>query len=95
MVYEPNALDSQNDWTTAEEIEKMAHGYLRSHLETGNPVADLNHEEDLPLDDVILVESFIAPVDYNINQRFIYVFIKFFSLKSNLHVYTFVLGCQD
>ena len=69
VVYEPNRVDSQDDWATEEEIEKMAHNYLKNHLMTITPAADLNHEEELELEKAIPVESYIAPQDFTINEQ--------------------------
>jgi len=70
-VYEPDEEDSQSDWMNEEEIEKMAHNYLRNHLMTIMPAADLNHEEELDLEKAIPVESYIAPQDFTINEEVI------------------------
>lgn len=71
VVYEPNDLDSQGDWADSEEIEKMAHNFLKNHLIEVRPAADLQHQEELPLEKAIPVESYIAPVDFNINNQLI------------------------
>lgn len=71
VVYEPMVKDSQGDWADHNEIEKMAHGYLRNHIMSQIPAADLQHEEDLPLEKAIPVESYIAPEDFNINEQLI------------------------
>jgi len=69
VVYEPNRVDSQSDWADEEEIEKMAHNYLKNHLVTVTPAVDLNHETELELEKAIPVESYIAPQDFTINEQ--------------------------
>lgn len=54
-VYIPMIPDSQGDFMTAEEIEKMAHGFMKSGLLRG---VDTQH--DLVDNGAIVVESFIA-----------------------------------
>ncbi len=61
IVYEPLAEDSHGDWTTAEEIEKWAHEFLPSALRDG-AWANKNHKDDVS--DVEIVESYIAPCDF-------------------------------
>ena len=71
IVYEPNIVDSQSDWADAEEIEKMAHNYLKNHLINIRPAADLEHKVELDLEKAIPVESYIAPQDFTINEQLI------------------------
>lgn len=56
VVYEPDTVDSHDDYTSAEEIEKAAHTYLREYRLVG--------EQHVTLADAEVVESFIAPVNY-------------------------------
>lgn len=56
VVYEPDVVDLHGDYTTAEEIEKAAHTYLREYRLVG--------DQHVELADAEVVESFIAPVDY-------------------------------
>lgn len=63
VVYEPNAVDLQGDFTSSEEIEKAAHDFLP------NAVISLLHKKDL--EDVQVVESFVAPCDYIIGDQLI------------------------
>jgi cation transport regulator ChaB len=61
IVYAPNVVDAQGDYTTAEEIEKAAHRFM-VNLQSGNAFIDVEHS-DVPVDAVV-VESFIAPTDF-------------------------------
>jgi hypothetical protein len=63
VVYEPDSVDTQGDFASAEEIERAAHDFLP------NAVMNLNHSEDLQ--DVQVVESYIAPCDFFIGQNMI------------------------
>lgn len=54
-VYVPNVPDSQGDWATAEDIERMAWDFLSQGRVTK---IDTNH--DLKLNGCVVVESFIA-----------------------------------
>ena len=62
----PRGVDSQGDWTFAEDIEKAAYGFMgRYRHGTG---IKLGHEgEFIPAE---IVESYLAPVDFDLgNQR--------------------------
>lgn len=54
-VYAPNIPDSQGDFMSAEEIEKMAHAFLRE-----GRVTSIDTEHDLKDNGCYVVESFIA-----------------------------------
>jgi hypothetical protein len=60
IVYEPWALDTDTDYTSEEEIEKAAHNFLP------DAVLNLRHTDDgdLDIDDVQVVESYIAPCSF-------------------------------
>ena len=62
VVYEPLVKDSQDDYSTEEEIEKGAHGYL------GNTQAVVGLEHSEPADAVV-VESYIAPQNIKIGKQ--------------------------
>jgi len=68
-VYSPDQVDAQDDSMNDEEIEKMAHFYLEKHLKNILPANDLRHTQDLPLEKVCPVESYIAPVDIPVNEN--------------------------
>ena len=53
----------REDFTSAEEIEKAAHDFLP------NAVMNIYHRDDL--EDVQVVESFIAPIDYDLGGEVI------------------------
>jgi hypothetical protein len=61
VVYAPDEIDTQGDFASADTIEKAAHDFLP------NAVMNLHHSKDLQ--DVQVVESFIAPADYEINGQ--------------------------
>ncbi len=61
VVYSPGEVDTQGDFTSADEIEKAAHDFLP------NAVMNIHHSQDLQ--DVQVVESYIAPVDFNIDGQ--------------------------
>ena len=71
VVYEPDVVDSQGDFADVDEIEKMAHAYLSNHLISIAPAADYEHEKELSLEKAIPVESYIAPVDFTINNQLV------------------------
>lgn len=61
IVYEPDVIDTQGDFTDAVEIEKGAHRFMEHYQEIGEA-----HFVTTP--DLKLVESFIAPSDYEVNN---------------------------
>jgi cation transport regulator ChaB len=68
VVYAPMQLDSHKDWTSAQEIENAAHNFLPSALKNGDSGwSDINHSKEV--NDVEIVESYIAPVDFMINSE--------------------------
>jgi cation transport regulator ChaB len=72
IVYEPMIKDAHGDWSTKEEIQKMAHDFLPSALRNG-PWTDKDHSKDGLSDmDVEIVESYIAPVDFELESEHIY-----------------------
>lgn len=62
VVYEPDTLDSHEDFMTAAEIEKAAHGFLKDARNI-----DTQHDFDSGVGEV--VESYIAPVDMEIGEE--------------------------
>jgi len=60
VVYAPNTVDTQGDYATTAEIEKMAHRFLAQSRRY-----DLQHVEDVPADYVQVVESYLAPLDFD------------------------------
>jgi len=63
IVYEPYSIDTQGHFTTPEEIEKAAHDFL--------PRACMNIHHESDLQDVEVVESYIAPIDFVINKEIV------------------------
>lgn len=55
-VYAPNVPDSDGEFMTADEIEKMAYDFMRRHKQES---VDIFHTNEVP-DGVCVVESFIA-----------------------------------
>lgn len=66
IVYEPDELDAHGEWATAPTIRKAAHLFL-------SEFGDINLMHVLPLEkrQVSIVESFIAPIDFNVNGQLI------------------------
>lgn len=60
IVYEPNVVDSQGDYTDADEIEKACHNFMLNYQEIGR-----RHFETSP--DIKLVECYVAPENLGIN----------------------------
>ena len=59
-VFQTGMADSQGDWMTPTEIEKMAHRFM---IESQR--YDIQHQIfDLDKSDAVVVESYIAPVDF-------------------------------
>jgi hypothetical protein len=63
VALEPNVVDLQGEWESAKDIEEAAHIYLAEHRGT-----KLSHEEDI---NASVVESFIAPVDLELNGEYV------------------------
>ncbi len=61
VVLEPDVVDAQDDMMTSGEIEKAAHGFM-VEVQRGNGAIDADHDE-VPADAVV-VESFLAPVEF-------------------------------
>ncbi len=61
VVLEPDEVDAQNDTISAETIRKAAHGFMAHYQNMG-----LQHKM-LANDKVQLLESYIAPVDMEVN----------------------------
>jgi len=62
VVYEPDVVDTQGEWTDSEEIEKAAHKFVADFR-------DFNIEHHGKLVKVALVESFCAPNDMTIGAQ--------------------------
>ena len=59
--------DSQNDYMTPEEITKAAHHYM-----INSRAYDMHHVKlDVTNDEAVVVESYIAPVDFTVNDHVI------------------------
>lgn len=63
IVYEPDVVDSQGDYATAEDIEKAAWDFMRKSLRLGY----MHKDSDNDIGDI--VESYIAPVDMRIGDN--------------------------
>lgn len=68
VVTEPDTEDLQGDTMTPDEIEKMAHSYLLDYR-----VVSDSHSKDscgtLVIADAGIVESFIAPADFQVGTE--------------------------
>ncbi len=62
IVYEPYIVDSHGHWTTSGEIENAAHDFLP------RAVMNVEHKVGSELDDVVVVESYIAPCDFYVED---------------------------
>lgn len=62
VVYEPDTVDSHDDFMTAAEIEKAAHGFMKDARNI-----DTQHDFEAGVGEV--VESYIAPVDMTIGEE--------------------------
>jgi hypothetical protein len=63
IVYEPGVEDSHGDFTSADEIEKAAHNFLP------NAVMNIHHRDDLDVEKVQVVESYIALADFFVGEN--------------------------
>lgn len=62
LVYEPGVEDSQGDYMEAEEIEKAAHGFLKD-------ARNIDEQHDFKAGVGEIVESYIAPTDFEIGDQ--------------------------
>ena len=67
LVYEPLVKDSHEDFATAEEIEAAAHNYLPSAMQN----VEHDSEQTLTKADSTVVESYIAPCDFNLGESLV------------------------
>ncbi len=63
IVYEPYTLDAHDHFTTPDEIEQAAHRFLP------HAMMNKNHADDVQ--GVEVVESYIAPVDFELNGEMV------------------------
>ena len=62
VVLEPDVVDAQDDIMKAEEIEIAAHGFMIEVQKVAiGEAVDVDHREQA---DIVVVESFIAPVEF-------------------------------
>jgi len=66
IVMEPDAIDTEGDKTSADEIEKAAHGFMLDFQDL-----DLNHERVLGKQEASIVESYIAPQDLTFGENLV------------------------
>ncbi len=64
VVMEPFELDTDDNWTNIEEIEKTAHGWMIKSQTMGL-------EHTFKTDEIVPVESFLAPQDMTIGEEFV------------------------
>lgn len=68
IVYEPNVTDAHQDFATPAEIEKAAHGFMEEYaLMQG--ATGIDHARDTTPAQVVVVESYIAPVDFQLGGQ--------------------------
>lgn len=60
VVYEPNTIDSDGDWASAETIQRAAHGFLMEFGSVGVQHAD---ESIMKARGISVVESYLWPSD--------------------------------
>jgi len=58
VVMEPDATDTEGDQTTAEEIERACHAFMKDYQHL-----DLRHERAIEGTEATIVENYIAPSD--------------------------------
>ena len=66
VVIKPNTLDTDNQWFAPEDVELVAHRFL---VRYGLGEAHLFEEHDKKLSGVFIAQSYIAPVDFMLNNR--------------------------
>jgi len=64
VVYEPDKVDADGDWASAEDIEKAAHRFMENYQAIG-----LMHRQSLR--DVRLVESYILPCELSVEGEMV------------------------
>lgn len=65
VIFEPDFVDSHNEFMGKEDIEEAAHMYMLT-----DRIIGLSHKKDIS-NKVSLVESYIAPVDFEFNGKLI------------------------
>jgi hypothetical protein len=68
VVYEPGVEDAHGDTMTAAEIEKAAHGFMTRYARLEGD-SGTDHLAKVGRDAVTIVESFIAPVDFQLGAQ--------------------------
>ena len=63
VVYEPNIVDIQKDWASAEEIEQACHKFMKAYRKMG-----IRHDGAVR-DTIAPVESYIAPCDFQLGEQ--------------------------
>ena len=72
VVLEPNVMDSQDDFMLPHHVEKAAHEYMKRIVRGKASVMKLQHREQgfkKTQPSIVPVESFIAPVDFNLDSH--------------------------
>jgi len=62
VVYEPDEVDYDGDYASAEDIEKAAHAFL-------SDVRAIKVQHLVPNDGISIVESYCAPVDFSLGAE--------------------------
>lgn len=62
VVYAPDVADAHDDYMTAEDIEKAAHGFMENYQ-------NIDKQHDFETEAGKVVESYVAPVDMEIGEE--------------------------
>lgn len=68
VVYEPDVPDAHGDAMTGAEIRKMAHNFLRRYAQLHGELGT-DHRKAAERAEVVPIESFIAPVDFQLGTQ--------------------------
>ncbi len=60
VVFEPDVIDTQDDYVAADEIEKACHQFATDYR-AGKTTLKLLHDKDLADEDAVLVENWVTP----------------------------------
>ncbi len=70
VVYEPNLADAHEEGMTAKEIEKSAHGFMIRYAQGAGELGT-DHRRKESRASVVPIESFIAPVDFQLGAQLV------------------------
>lgn len=88
VILEPETPDLDGDYINENEIIKTAHEFVQNlHIKKIN----YNHQEDTDTEDATFVESFIAPVDIDVNGEIIKKWSRMVAFKFTDEAYQKVI----